>query len=452
MRLLLLIALLSPALAFAQTQERETSIATPSSRPSLGVRVLPKLQSAPTVSYPADITITFPNAIGGTISSSAGTSFTYTRGGTGPYCPTASGYQQTSANQPCTYNGRLISEASSDNYVKWSEALNNATWTATTTTVTQHASITWRSGGSLMWTVNTTDATDGGIRETTAMGANFFTLSGYARAATGTAAGSLALLCAATPAACTCYRESGGACTADTTGNYCRASATFGTTVDRMQLNATCPSFTSSPEIVVAGGVFKSSTGSILWTGIQAEQTKAATLYMPGLSGGSVRSTDTLTTSTTSDYPSTTGAVGIDYEPYWNGTAPTTNGSAAIGTTYNAASYASQGGWTLSITNLGQLSWQWSGTGISYTQKTNALTWAAGTRYYIRVTLNNGVVKLFRDGTEYTITSTSGTSAVSSTFGPIHQLSGVGTSTQRAFGWLGPRYCVSKNPNGCPGP
>ncbi len=226
------------------------------------------------------------------IVSGQGDAITCTRATTA-YCTNGSSTMSLMSIDRCRVEADgLLVEGGRTNLVLRGDELGNGAWSDTglTATADTHAG-PW--GGTTMETL-TKAAGVSRYQSLAAVGVGPHTLSGYNRAVTGTHDADLEILCnAGPPTACTCRTILGATCTPVIASSVCTGIASsIGTTVDRLEVTATCPVGNATVLAIVTV-----LAGSHVWGGIQFEQVAPFASSLIRTAGTAVaRATDVVTT------------------------------------------------------------------------------------------------------------------------------------------------------------
>jgi hypothetical protein len=190
------------------------------------------------------------------------------------YCgPTLAGSKTCNADAITVANPFRPASEDWGNSILWSEALDNAGWTAgAAVTATNVASLP--TGAASMDRVSNTGLSNVSSRYQTiaVTTAGPFVPSAWFAAPSGTAVGSLRVQCNApggTPTQCACRRDDGAACATTVNSSTCAGYSTFSTTPTRMHVEASCPATQSSVIVAVQPGQYSTTTGIIDVGGVQ---------------------------------------------------------------------------------------------------------------------------------------------------------------------------------------
>lgn len=382
------------------------------------------------------------------LSGAFGEAVTFTRASS-KYCTQADYTVTVLANDtPCIVGGKVLIENTSTNQLLRSAELDNASWTATSSTITANsAAAPW--GGAIMDTVGATTVATGNANQTVTVtsSAGPYSLSAWGRATAGTHVASIQFSCVSVNVtACTCTRDDGTACTATTATTTCTGTSSFSTTPQRVQVTATCASAITSVKASLGGGDMTGvATGqSHIWGGAQLEIRKYATSYIPTVAATAARTEDIVMVPTSSAWPIGTGSMSATITPMWGGTGSPQGDAAIMGNPYN--SFPVQG-WTNVIVNNGGMVSDHRISGVTSQVPTGNLSWVHGAAYFLRYTwASSGDVSFARDGTSIAPTGSRAAANVATSIKNPVQLGG--NFNAYVDGWVS-ALCVSSSVDGC---
>ncbi len=382
-------------------------------------------------------------------------------------CPSTDGNSFTplAANVPCIVGGKLLVEGVTLNAAQNSENLSAGWADSAGGGVVTSDQCVFADGAA---TMDLLDSTAGSIASkfvlvgsstfTTGVAAGPYASSAWVRAPNGggTRWASVTAACrgsATTPATCRCERSDGGTCTATNGVNtfHCAAHAQVDDSKPvRLSAVITCPATETQAGLYLHAGKFGTSAtqSQVCFAGMQLERGNHASSYVKvPASTLQTRNGTSLTRARKWYDPYETGVVEVAFTPRWSGTAAPDSGVAYFASGFGGLN----DGWGPGYASGAfQLDLKATSPGVTATgTRAHSQTAAMNTTYTVRTEWDKVSSRGYLDGVArwsaaHGWTPNTGSAPANVLIGSLN-----GTDSGFAWGWLGPRLCMSKNPAGC---